>query len=145
MLDGLDEVAASERGTIEARIVSFATACPGSQVIVSTRSTETRLQSHFVCWTLLSPTEQDVVAFFQHRLGDRAKPLVNQLREKLGSLSHNPFVLDLIAANPDIDLTSVAEPGKALGKSIDRVLARIGGDPRGLAPDVARLLLQRMV
>jgi hypothetical protein len=140
MFDGLSEAEPTERASIEAAISSFATAYPANQVIVSTRRIETPLQSLFASWTLLPPTEEDVHAVFRRRFGERADSMLQQVSEKLPM---SPLLLNLITSG--LDPTRTGERGLSLQNTIDRLLERISVGSRGLSPDVARLLLRRMV
>ena len=142
MLDGLDEV--EQRVVVEEAIANLAAASPAIQIIVATRNAATPLKSQLTNWTLLPATEQDAAAFIEHRFGDRAGSVMEQIRENLGQLPTAPLFLESIAS--DLDFATSPQPRTTMVSAlVDRVLARVGADPHGLSPDVARLLLRRMV
>jgi energy-coupling factor transporter ATP-binding protein EcfA2 len=143
MFDGFDEAVPAQRASIEAAISSFATTYSANQIIVSTREIDARLELSFASWTLLPPTEADIDEIFRRRFGDDAEATLSKVRENFGELPQNPLFLNVIMSN--LDLSTSPNLSLTVREAINRLVARIALDPSGLSPDVARLLLRRMV
>ena len=142
MFDGIDEIEPAGRARFHAIMASFAASYPANRMVIVSRMLDSQLQYQLASWHMMPMTEEDAHALLEDRFPDYSDQLLVEIRERLGSVPLTPLVLNLLgsAFNEESHPTLPA----AMGGLVDRLLRKLGTDPRGLRPDIARLLLRRM-